>query len=224
MGLFDRVTFTGERVSRRHRDIIREAARAVGIDPAKVVVTQGSGSSGSLSGGTHAGRTGAADIRVWNLPADKVVPFCVEMRRRGAGATWPRTRRFGWYEGDHIHSLDGVGDSVDDPNLSESARRQVELWKAGRNGLANNGIDPISRPRVWPTARWSRVGLGKRGDDVLLVQRALARYVGLDYSTGPGVWGAKTQAAWLRAAAKSGRTGSNLFSLLGARYGFRAAP
>lgn len=222
MGLYDRVERNGRRITRQHRILLDESLRAVGIDPAKAVVTQGSWSMGSLSGGTHGG-SGALDLRVWNLPPGKLVPLVVEMRRRGAGATWLRSSEFGWTTGDHIHSLVGCGDAGDDPFLSASAQRQVQLWVKGRNGLANNAPDPHARPKVWPLVHWSGVGRGKRGDDVLLVQKALAEYVGLDYSSGPGVWGARTQAAWLRAAVKSRRSGINLLAFLGYRFGFRPA-
>lgn len=222
MGLYDRVYLTGKRLTRQQRALILESARVVGIDPAKVVVTQGSWSSSGLSAGTHAA-SGAADLRVWNLPPDKIVPFCIEMRRRGAGATWPRTRRYGWHLGDHIHSLVGCGDSGDDPNLSASAKRQVAAWKAGRNGLSNNGPDPISRPAVWPVARWSSVGQGKSGPDVMRVQRALNSYMPrrtplvLD-----GKWGPATERRWQLAVVKARRRGINLFLFLGLRYGWRS--
>lgn len=222
MGLYDRVDANGSRITRQHRILLHESARAVGIDPARLYVTQGSWSQGSLSGGTHAA-SGALDLRTWNLPADKLVALVVEMRRRGAGATWVRSRRFGWDDGDHIHSLVGCGDAGDDPFLSASAQRQVAAWKRGTNGLANGAPDPHPRPAVWPLVEWSGVGYGKRGADVLLVQKALARYVGLDYSSGPGVWGARTQAAWLRASVKARRKGIDLLAFLGYRYGFRPA-
>jgi hypothetical protein len=222
MGLYDRVYMSGKRISRQQRDIILESARAVGISPGTVVITQGSGSEAGLSAGTHAGITGSADIRVWNIPSEKIVPFCLEMRRRGAGATWPRTRQFGWTRGDHIHSLVGCGDKGDDPNLSASAKRQVAAWEAGRNGLSNNDPDPIARPQVWPIARWSNVGRGKSGPDVRWAQQALNRYMPrrtplvLD-----GVWGPATERRWQLAVVKARRSGINLFLFLGMRFGRR---
>lgn len=223
MGLYDRVDRNGKRLTRQHRMLLDASLRAVGVDPARAVVTQGSWSQGSLSGGTHAA-SGALDLRVWNLPGDILVPLVTEMRRRGAGATWVRSRRFGWNDGDHIHSLVGCGDIGDDPFLSASAQRQVQQWVMGRNGLSNGAIDPHPRPKVWPIVRWRNCGRGQRGDDVLRVQKALAQYVGLDYTSGPGVWGVKTQAAWLRAVVKSKRKGIDLLAFLGYRYGYRPLP
>jgi len=118
----------------------------------------------------------------------------------------------------------GRGDAGDDPGLSASAKRQVQQWAAGRNGLSSGGPDYHPRPKVWPIVRMSAVGYGKRGLAVLRVQRALAKYVGLNYATGPGIWGKRTRAAWREAAAKSGLSGIELLAFLGYRYGFRPAP
>jgi murein DD-endopeptidase MepM/ murein hydrolase activator NlpD len=92
--------------------------------------------------------------------------------------------------------------------------------------MINDGKNPyiIYPPsKTWGSAdivNLKNLGLGKKNADVLVVQKALAKYVGLDYSSGPGTWGAKTQAAWLKAAAKSGKTGLSLLRHLGYLYKF----
>ena len=89
----------------------------------------------------------------------------------------------------------------------------------------NNSYVIYPPSKTWGSADivdLSNLGLGKRNVDVLVVQRALAKYVGLDYSSGPSVWGPKTQAAWLKAAAKSGKTGLALLKHLGYLYKFTA--
>lgn len=225
MALHDRVRLDGDLVTRQHRELLRAAAREVGIDP--LLVSQGSWSDGGLSGGTHGG-SGAVDIRVVNIPPSKRVPFVTACRKRGAGATWLRSAAYGWSKGDHIHSLLGCGDEGDDPGLSASAKRQVALWARGLNGLTNNAPDPFPRPKVWPLTKWTVIAGRIAGRNrlvpsshVLRVQRALKAYVGLDYTTGPGIWGKRTQDAWNRAAVKAGLTGIDLLSFLGYRYGYR---
>jgi hypothetical protein len=102
------------------------------------VVTQGSyqGGHGDLnSAGTHdAG--GAVDLRWTGDPRDI---WCL----RAAGfAAWHRTPSQGPWP-DHIHAV-----LVDHPRLAAGAARQVESYRAGRNGLANNGAD--DGPRINP--------------------------------------------------------------------------
>ena len=89
--------------------------------------------------------------------------------------------------------------------------------------IADDGS--LIRPTPQPvTIAYKNLGLGKKNADVLTIQRALAIYVGLDYSTGPSVWGPRTQAAWLKAAAKARRTGVNLAKYLGTIYHFGVTP
>lgn len=220
MGLWDKVTFNGKRVTRLDRDLLQEAARAVGFDPKKIVLAQGSWNLGGLSAGTHAG-SGAWDIDLSNFPAALQIPMVVECRKRGAGSTFIRSAKYGWTQsGAHIHGVHGCGDAGDDPYMSDPAKRQVVLWVKGYDGLKGFNKDPFPRPKIWPRVSWSVVGLGKKNASVTLVQGALKRYCSPDLVV-DGYWGPKTQASWLKACVKTGRTGINLLSLLGNRYGFR---
>lgn len=222
MGLWDKVSFGGKTITRADKELLMAAALEVGIDPTSIRLAQGSWNLGSLSSGTHAA-SGAWDVDLSNIPDAKEIPFNTACRKRGAGATWIRSAKYGWTaSGAHIHGLHGCGRVGDDPAMSTSAKRQVELWVQGYNGLKGNGKDPFPRPAIWPSVRWSNCGLGKRNDQVKLVQQALRRYCSPDLVV-DGYWGPKTQAAWLKASLKAKRVGINLLAFIGYRYGFRPA-
>jgi murein DD-endopeptidase MepM/ murein hydrolase activator NlpD len=78
------------------------------------------------------------------------------------------------------------------------------------------------------TAKLANVQPGKKNADVLIVQRALAKAVGLDYASAPGTFGPKTKAAYAKWQQKLGLSGADadgvpgLKSLraLGKQYGF----
>lgn len=229
MGMYDKVLYGGEYVTRQHRALIRAAAVAAGLDPNRIYLAQGSWSTGSLSGNTHAGRS-AADIRVHNIPANKLFPFVRELRRRGAGATWLRSPQYGgWTTGDHIHSLLGAGFPTDDPGLSDSAKRQIAAWKRGSDGLGNyTNRDYHDRPTIWNPVSWRVISPLASGTTnklphvmVLRLQKALAKYVGLNYVTGPGIFGKRTREAFRKAEIKSGLKGVDLICFLGYNFGFR---
>jgi len=86
-----------------------------------------------------------------------------------------------------------------------------------------------SKPMLMPTVVLSRVQPGKSGSQVLLVQKALAKAVGLDYSSGPGVFGPRTRQAYAVWQGSLGFKGGSadgvpgLLSLrrLGDKYGFK---
>jgi GH24 family phage-related lysozyme (muramidase) len=69
---------------------------------------------------------------------------------------------------------------------------------------------------------------GKTNNSILLVQKALQKAVGLDYSSGPGTFGPRTKkayAAWQRkvgftSAAANGKPDPKTLKMLGAKYGF----
>lgn len=107
-------------------------------------VTQGSyNTSVSASAGTHAGG-GAVDLR-WTWDHADIVAL-----RRAGFAAWHRTPdQGGWPH--HIHAV-----LVDHPKLSPAAARQVEAYRAGRNGLANNGPDDGPRINPIPVYRWGQ--------------------------------------------------------------------
>jgi hypothetical protein len=214
MGLWDKVSLGGKRVTRADRDLIRSAFKSVGLDPSTIRLNQGSWNLGGLSAGTHAA-SGAWDIDMDRVPLAKQVPLVVALRARGAGASWLRSARYGWTSsGPHIHGLHGCGKEGDDPLMSGPANRQVAAWVRGENGLKSGGKDPFPRPKIWPLVKWRNCGLGKRNDQVKLVQKALGVLV-------DGYWGPKTQAAWLKWCLAHGRTGINALSLLGYSKGFR---
>jgi hypothetical protein len=131
--------------------LIRDAAKAAGIDPAKVVITQGSWHKGALSGDTHNGN-GAADIRVWNLPSGLLEKFVVELRRRG-GIAWLRDRAHGWTSGDHIHVI-----WRDAKGLSSGAKWQVAEYDKGHDGLSRRGPDYHPRPKQYRFVVKPKVG------------------------------------------------------------------
>ena len=70
---------------------------------------------------------------------------------------------------------------------------------------------------------------GDRNRSVLVVQQALRKAVGLDYSSGPGNFGPRTTKAYaqwqrkcgLPAAAANGRPDARSLKMLGDRYGFK---
>ncbi len=133
-----RETRDGETLTRRVWALLADAEAAAGLEPGTLVVTQGSWSAGSLSGSTHLGG-GAFDLRTWNLPAAKVEPLVVELRRRNVCA-WLRDRQHGGFD-PHIHGI-----VRDEPGLSSGARWQVQQYDLGRNGLSNLGRDYHPRP------------------------------------------------------------------------------
>ena len=123
---------------RTNVDAITAAAieKAEEIGGHEFVVTQGSyQNSVSASAGTHDGG-GAVDLR-WCGHAS-----CVLALRKAGFAAWHRNPSQGPWP-DHTHAV-----LVDHPKLAPSAARQVDSYRAGRNGLANNGAD--DGPRINP--------------------------------------------------------------------------
>ncbi len=106
---------------------------------ARPVVVQGSHNKGvGASAGTHDG-AGVVDLSVRSIPVG-MSPGEYVRRARSAGLiAWYRTESDGFAP--HIHAIDHGA-----AGLSPAAVRQVEAWRKGRNGLANNG--PDSGPKV----------------------------------------------------------------------------
>lgn len=106
------------------------------------VVTQGSyQSTVAASAGTHDGG-GAVDLRWCGHDA------CIKALRLAGFAAWHRhPGQSNWPH--HIHAV-----LVDHPSLAPSAARQVAAYRAGRNGLANNGTDDGPRITPIPVYRW----------------------------------------------------------------------
>lgn len=111
---------------------------------AQFICTQGSyqgGNGDPLSAGTH-DLGGVVDLR-WTGDDHDVWAL------RAAGfAAWHRTPAMGPWP-DHIHAV-----LIGHPYLAASAQRQVESYRAGRNGLANNGPDDGPRIDPIPTFHW----------------------------------------------------------------------
>jgi hypothetical protein len=118
--------------------------------------------------------------------------------------------------------------------LDEMHVELAQSWAIGAKGrpttpfdidlvMSRLKIDPtghqITTPKT-PTISYKNLSIGKRNADVLTMQKALANYVSLDYSTAPGLWGPRTQAAWLKASAKAKRSGLTLAQYLGTLYHF----
>lgn len=120
----------------------------------KLYVVQGSYNGGgvSASAGTHDGG-GAIDLSVRGLGDLKRKKWIVKQGRLAGFAAWYRpTIPNLWTE--HIHAI-----AIGDKELSDGARRQVSAYYAGRNGLANNAVDPDPRVkiRVWPKRKLKSV-------------------------------------------------------------------
>lgn len=132
-----RVVFRGKRLNTRTRDMILAAEKILGY---QLQIIQGSYNAGgvSASAGTHDGG-GAVDV--WGKSTSDAVKVTNAMRKVGFAA-WFRTPSQGNW-GYHVHAI-----AIGDAELSSGARNQVADYKAGRNGLANNGRDTFSRAYV----------------------------------------------------------------------------
>ena len=125
--------------------LLFDAYNAVGLPESSCVVTQGSWHHGAQSGSTHDGG-GAFDLRVWNIPAAKLEPLVVELRKRNVCA-WKRDKAHGGFD-PHIHGI-----VRDEALLSTGAAFQVREYDRGRDGLSAAGPDyhprPVQRPFVY---------------------------------------------------------------------------
>jgi hypothetical protein len=92
-----------------------------------------------------------------------------------------------------------------EPVIPGGAPRRPALMgapMAARAGRIGHGLGRAVRHR--PTIRLADIRFGKQNGGVLTVQKALARAVGLDYSSGPGTFGPRTRAAYARWQRRSG--------------------
>ena len=88
-----------------------------------------------------------------------------------------------------------------------------------------------TRPLL-PTVSAKNVQPGSKNSQVLIVQKALKNQVLLDYTSGPGVFGPKTQEAYARwqrslgyrGTDADGKPGVETLTILGKKYGFRVVP
>jgi hypothetical protein len=126
----------------------------------------------------------------------------------------------------------------------------IELNRAAAKGLtkatvrailkgAKNPPAAVAKPTATkPTISVRNVQPGDKGAQVLTLQKALAREVGLNYTSAPGTYGPKTQAAYkawqvkycrahkiaITASNCDGKPGLASLSALGAKYGFKVIP
>lgn len=128
--------YAGRRdLTQRMADDAVAIGRETGIP---MILTQGSWSGGSLSGGTHSG-SGASDWAVWGRVT--ALRLSAAWRARGYVA-WARGidadgdgRKDDSFD-PHVHVLDPT-----DQNLSWSARNQVGLFNQGLDGLVGGRPD-----------------------------------------------------------------------------------
>lgn len=142
---YDLVKHDGNTVDRITHEALKVAERRLGYE---LTITQGSYQNGSGdpdSAGTHDGG-GVVDLISFEALRK------VKVLREIGFAAWRRLPSEGdWPE--HVHAV-----LIGNKKLSPSAGRQVTAYLNGRNGLANNGPDPHSRPDPIPRFRWATAG------------------------------------------------------------------
>lgn len=177
------VEVNGHRLAVEDVALLGRAAVAACVPDWKRRVLQGSYSTGvEASGGTHDGG-GVVDLDTGGLSPARALEWVAALRGAGYAAWW-RTRAYGWAGVPHIHAV-----RVRCADLAPAAVRQVEAYRAGRNGLADGGRDPHPRPVVDAHYPGRPVGPGS-GDTAAVM--TLQRHLGL---TVDGVFGPKTAAA-----------------------------
>lgn len=171
---YDRTTHDGQTVDWMTKLAIERAERKLSYD---LSITQGSYNGGrvSASAGTHDGG-GVIDLREWDWPSK------VRALRLSGFAAWYRDPAEGPWPG-HIHAV-----LVGNRQLAPSAKRQVDSFRSGRNGLANNGLDRHAGmkfvPFRWPyhgpigVVRWHRDQL--RGKARRAYERRVVRRLNLN--------------------------------------------
>lgn len=132
---YARTTYSGKVVNQRTKTVLTSMAEFLGYD---LTLSQGSYNPGfGPSGGTHDGG-GAFDLASF-AAFDKV-----RVGRMAGVAIWHRLPTQGdWPEHEH-------GIVLGDKEMSDAARRQVQDYMAGLNGLANHARDDEFRP-PWGT-------------------------------------------------------------------------
>ena len=141
-GDYTRKSWRGVTLNQRTIDMILRAEvyiELMGMSGFQFSISQGSYSNGvAASAGTHSGG-GAIDIRtsVVNNEKKKVDTMVVALRKAGFAA-WSRGRVADSFENNkHIHAI-----AIGDAEASTQAKNQIASFKRGRNGLANDGVDP----------------------------------------------------------------------------------
>lgn len=138
---YTRVVYNGKVMNARTRAMVQEAERRLGYS---LTITQGSYSTSvGASAGTHNGG-GALDLAAYDHKRK------VKVLRAIGFAAWYRPAIPGLW-GAHIHAL-----AIGDRQLAAAAKRQVQAYYAGRDGLAGNGPDPHPRPNPIPVFQYWR--------------------------------------------------------------------
>lgn len=184
--------------------------------------------------------TGLAQINSRHWPSvKKLFPQASDMRvMLDAESNWRYAQTLNWLDWGLRIAPDGKSYSFDwrgypaawvQQNAAAAEAGFREWWDKYPAVAAQVFPGPTPTPTpVKPTISLAAVQPGKSGAQVLVVQKALARAVGLDYSSGPGVFGPRTQAAyrgWQLAlgytgADADGKPGRASLTALGDRYGF----
>jgi hypothetical protein len=137
----------------------------------------------------------------------------------------------------------GVSPHYDHVHIELNRAAAKGLTKASVRAILKGAKNPVApkpavKPAVKPTVSVRNVQPGDKGGQVLTIQKALAREVGLNYTSGPGVFGDKTKAAYkawqvkycrahgIAVTAKNcdGAPGLSSLAALGAKYGFTVIP
>lgn len=141
MSMYERFTFRGVTLDRMTIAALLCAEKKLNYE---MRIIQGSYNRGvDASGGTHDGG-GAVDL-VWH-----------DIRRRNRVlrktnfAGWPRRRLPGVWDR-HWHGI-----LIGNDRASPAAKQQVQAYRNGRNGLADNGPDRWWRPKVIRPFSYSR--------------------------------------------------------------------
>jgi hypothetical protein len=133
----------------------------------------------------------------------------------------------------------GVSPHYDHVHIELNRAAGKGLTKASARAILKGAKNPVApKPAVKPAALTlavRNVQPGDKGAQVLSLQKALAREVGLNYSSAPGVFGPKTRAAYkawqikycrahriaVTASNCDGAPGLASLAALGAKYGFK---
>ena len=132
-----KVTFRGFTFDTRTVAMIRWAEKRARF---RFTIAQGSYNTGGVaaSAGTHDGG-GAVDFSVRDIDAEQRVIMLRALKDAGFAAWYRKPRAGVW--GAHIHAV-----AIGCKDLAPLARRQVEAFDDGRDGLAGNGPDKTYRP------------------------------------------------------------------------------
>lgn len=147
MSQYTRIAWRGQTFNKRTVAMIEAAEEILGY---QLTIFQGSYNAGEVqqSAGTHDGG-GAVDV--WGKTGDQL--NVVKALRQVGFAAWVRDPSQGNW-GFHIHAI-----ALGDREASQGAKDQMTDYRAGRNGLANNGSDTFWRPNPIPVFRYYTVDL-----------------------------------------------------------------